>query len=71
VFEYDYGTVVDLVATADPNYRFKYWTGPVADEFAEITTVTITEDITVGAVFVKTKPLPPKPDPEPDPPIIE
>ena len=60
VFEYDYGTVVDLVATADPNYRFKFWTGPVADTTSASTTVTITEDITVSAVFVKSRPLPPK-----------
>jgi len=59
VFEYDYGTVVDLAATADPDYRFKFWTGPVADLLSASTTVTITEDITVSAVFVKSKPLPP------------
>ena len=69
VFEYDYGTVVDLVATPDCNYHLKYWTGPVADEHAESTTVTITEDITVEAIFVKTKPCPPQPDP--DPPAVE
>jgi hypothetical protein len=63
VFEYDYGTVVDLVATAEPDYRFKFWTGPVADELSASTTVTITGDITVEAVFVKSKPLPPKPEP--------
>jgi len=53
VFEYDYGTVVDLVATPDDGYRFKFWEGPVADELSACTTVTITEDITVNAVFVK------------------
>ena len=58
VFEYDYGSVVDLVATPDENYRLKYWEGPVADDRSECTTVTITEDIIVNAVFVK-KPHPP------------
>jgi hypothetical protein len=52
-FEYDYGTVVDLEATPDTDYRFKYWEGPVADENSACTTVTITEDITVKAIFVK------------------
>ena len=59
VFEYDYGTVVDLVATPDPDHRFKFWIGPVADDLSACTTVTITEDITVEALFVWSKPLPP------------
>jgi hypothetical protein len=62
VFEYDYGTVVDLVATPDPDHRFKFWRGPVADELSACTTVTITGDITVEAFFVWSRPLPPKPD---------
>jgi len=53
VFEYDYGTVVDLTATADPGYRFKFWVGPVIDRQAASTTVTITEDIIIRAYFVK------------------
>jgi hypothetical protein len=67
VFEYACGTVVDLVATPDDGYRFKFWTGPVADELSACTTVTITEDTTVEATFVKSAPCPPKPDPQPDP----
>jgi hypothetical protein len=53
-FEYDYGTVVDLAATADTGYRFKFWTGPVAGTTSASTAVTITGDITVRAAFVKT-----------------
>lgn len=65
MFEYAYGTVVDLVATPDECHRFKYWTGPVADPQSASTTVTITEDTTVEAVFVK-KVCPPEPCPEPE-----
>jgi len=67
VFEYDYGTVVDLAAIADPDYRFKFWVGPVADRDLASTTVTITEDIIIRAYFVKSGPLPPKPDKPPQP----
>jgi hypothetical protein len=63
VFEYDDGTVVDLVATPDDCYRFKYWLGPVDDSQSASTTVTLTEDITVEAVFVK-KVCPPEPCPK-------
>jgi hypothetical protein len=64
IFEYDYGTVVELVATPDCHYMFKYWLGPVEDPCSASTTVTVTEDITVEAVFRK-KVCPPKPCPEP------
>jgi hypothetical protein len=52
-FVYDYGTVVDLVAVADCGYQFKCWSGPVADPTSACTTVTITEDTCVRAVFEK------------------
>jgi hypothetical protein len=66
MFEYAYGTVVDLVATPDCGYKFKCWIGPVADEDSACTTVTITEDTTVVATFVK-KLCPPVPCPAPEP----
>ena len=66
MFEYDYGTVVDLVATPEDCYKFKCWMGPVADSQSASTTVTITEDITVAAVFVK-EVCPPEPCPKPCP----
>jgi hypothetical protein len=52
-FVYDYGTVVDLVATPACGYKFKCWVGPVADRKSPCTTVTVTEDTTVIAVFRK------------------
>ena len=66
MFEYAYGTVVDLVATPDDGYKFKCWIGPVADQDSACTTVTITEDTTVVATFVK-KLCPPVPCPAPEP----
>jgi uncharacterized repeat protein (TIGR02543 family) len=58
--EYDYGTTVDLVATPEQGYCFVGWNGPVADPSSKSTTVTITEDISVRAVFqAKKKPANP------------
>jgi hypothetical protein len=62
IFEYDYGTVVDLLATPDCGYVFKFWLGPVDDPQSASTTVTITEDITIAAVFKK-EVCPPEPCP--------
>ena len=59
--EYPHGHVVELVAAADPNHHFLHWTGPavddgkVGDPTSASTTVTITTDTSVMAVF--------KPDP--------
>jgi hypothetical protein len=62
IFEYDYGTVVDLVATPDCGYEFKCWAGPVADPASACTTVTIIEDTCVRAVFEKQECLIDPPD---------
>jgi uncharacterized repeat protein (TIGR02543 family) len=48
---YDYGEVVSLIATAEAGYHFVSWTGPVADPESASTTVTITGDLSVEAVF--------------------
>jgi hypothetical protein len=53
--EYDYGTTVDLVATPEIGYCFVGSTGPLADPSSESTTVTITEDTSVEAVFESEK----------------
>ena len=56
VFTYEEGTVVDLVATPDADYRFDEWTGDVgtiADVEAATTTVTMTGDCSVIAEFVR------------------
>jgi hypothetical protein len=55
VFVYDDGTVVDLVAEADENYRFVEWTGDVgtiADVYAATTNITMDGDYTITAEFV-------------------
>jgi len=55
-FTYDYGTVVDLVATPDNGYQFVNWTdnaGTVTDVGAASTTITITGDYTITANFGK------------------
>jgi hypothetical protein len=52
--DYDAGTVVDLVATPDANYRFDEWTGDVgtiADVDAGTTTITMNGDYSVAANF--------------------
>jgi hypothetical protein len=57
VFTYDEGTVVDLVATPDADYRFVEWTGDVeaiADVDDASTTVTMNGDYAVTANFVAT-----------------
>jgi uncharacterized repeat protein (TIGR02543 family) len=53
---YDYGTVVDLVATPDNGYQFVSWTGDVAtivDVNAASISVTMNGDYTITANFAK------------------
>ncbi|RLD12901.1 MAG: hypothetical protein DRI28_06930, partial [Caldiserica bacterium] len=50
---YGDGAVVDISATANEGYRFDHWEGDVADPNSANTTVTMDEDKTVTAVFVK------------------
>jgi hypothetical protein len=53
-FSYGKGTVVDLLATADADYRFVQWTGDVStisDVLAAATTVTMEDDYSITANF--------------------
>jgi hypothetical protein len=53
-FTYDEGTVVNLVADADENYRFVEWTGDVStitDVYDATTTITMNGDYTIAATF--------------------
>lgn len=53
-FAFDEGTVVNLVAVADANYRFTHWTGDVgtiANVNAAITTITMNGDYAITANF--------------------
>jgi hypothetical protein len=53
---YDAGTVVNLTATADADYRFVNWTGggaDVDDADAATTTITMNGDHTITANFVR------------------
>jgi len=55
-FTYDGGTVVDLVAEAEEGYRFVNWTGDVgtiANVNAASTTITMDDDYSITANFVK------------------
>jgi len=55
-FTYDCGTVVDLIAEAEEDYRFGEWTGDVstiADVYASSTTITMSGDYSITANFVK------------------
>jgi hypothetical protein len=59
VFSYDEGTVVDLVAEAEEEYRFVEWTGDVgtiADVYAAETTITMNGDYSISANFEKVPP---------------
>jgi len=54
-FDYSYGTVVSLNATADSGSRFALWVGDiseVADTRSATTTVTVTDNFEIMAVFV-------------------
>ena len=53
-FTYDAGTVVDLVAEAEENYRFVNWTGDIdtiADVDAAATNITMNSDYSITANF--------------------
>jgi len=50
--EYVKGTEVELKAVPDSNYEFKNWTGNLEGKEQE-KTITITEDVTIGAEFSK------------------
>jgi len=55
VFNYDEGTVVDLVAEAEEGYRFVEWTGDVgtiADVYAAATNIIMNGDYSITAEFV-------------------
>jgi len=55
-FTYDAGAVVDLVAEAEEGYRFVNWTGDVgtvANVSAPSTTITMDDDYSITANFVK------------------
>jgi hypothetical protein len=59
VFSYDEGTVVDLVAEAEQDYRFVEWTGDVgtiADVYAAETTITMKGDYSITANFERIPP---------------
>jgi len=56
-FQYDHGTVVNIVAAVDANYHFANWTGTgvaagkVADPNIADTTITMDSNYTVAAIF--------------------
>jgi len=55
-FTYDEGTVVDLIAEAEEEYRFGEWTGDVgtiADAYAASTNITMSGDYSITANFVR------------------
>jgi len=59
VFSYDEGTVVDLVAEAEEEYRFVEWTGDVGtigDVYAAETTITMNGDYSISANFEEVPP---------------
>ena len=59
VFTYDDGTVVDLVAEANENYRFVEWTGDVGtivDVYDATTTITMNGDYFITANFEEVPP---------------
>jgi uncharacterized repeat protein (TIGR02543 family) len=59
VFTYDEGTVVDLVATPDADFRFVNWTGnasTIANVNGATTTVTMNDDYEITANFEQIPP---------------
>jgi hypothetical protein len=69
-FTYGEGTVVDLLATPDADYRFVEWTGNVNtihDVYAAGTTITIQDDYSITANFEETSSPFPFPFPFPFP----
>ena len=55
--DYPSGTVVNLLATANPGYAFTNWTGPVANTSSASTTVTMNAPESVTANFQTTVPV--------------
>lgn len=52
IFEYDYGTQVNLIATPeDANHVFVNWSGEMADPNSASTSVTVTQDMEITANF--------------------
>jgi len=61
VYTYDDGTVVDLIAEADEDYRFVNWTGDVgtiADVYAATTNITMSGNYSIMAEFEEIPPSP-------------
>jgi hypothetical protein len=56
-YVYDAGTIVDIEANANANYRFSSWTGAVTNSGEASTTVTMDANKTVTANFIATRPL--------------
>ena len=60
IYTYDYGTVMDLMATPDAGYRFINWTGhvnSVANVNVVSTTITINGDYSITANFEEIPPV--------------
>jgi hypothetical protein len=60
-FTYDEGTVVDLAADAENDYRFVEWTddvGTIADAYDATTTITMNGDYSITASFEEIQPSP-------------
>ena len=56
IFNYEEGSVVDLVAVADSGYVFVEWTGDtdtISDVNSASTTITVDEDYSITATFVE------------------
>jgi len=51
IYTFDHGTTVSLAATSDAHYHFVNWTGPVANSASASTTMTVTADMAIEAVF--------------------
>ena len=66
---YDCGQVVNISASAGDCYEFDHWNGPVAQPYSPNTTVEVTEDVTVTAVFSSLTPEDPN-NAAADPPTI-
>src|SRR5690606_41796023 len=53
---FDEGSVVELSAVPAAGWRFVRWDGPVADASAASTSVTVSADVVVAAVFEEIPP---------------
>ena len=52
-YEFNKGEIVYINAISDPGWEFSGWTGDVADNYSESTSVVINSDKTVIASFIK------------------